>query len=170
MAHLVTTPVGTGAWAVKDGVLYVSGGKTGIEQALKVAGKGLAADPKFIALKAKLGQQDIGGFAYSDLNLVGPGYYNAMTSTIKQLTEMQGIQMADMPSFDLLKPYMGAGLSVWWTDAAGIHAAETGPFPGWSGINPMSEMQVRMQKAIMGEETPAAPAAPDAPATPPAGM
>ncbi len=163
MAHLVTTPVGVGAWAIKDGVLYISGGKAGIEQAVSAKGGGIAGDAAFKALQAKLGQKPVSGFAYCDLTKVGPGYYNAIKDVLTQAMQQQGKEMPELPGFEKLKPYMGTGMSVWWMDTAGLHLSETGPFPGWSAINPQMELQLRMQKKMMGvEETPA----PAAPATP----
>jgi hypothetical protein len=159
-AHLITTPVGTGAWAVKDGVLYISGGKAGLEQAVSAKGAGVSGDASFKALQAKLGQQQVGGFAYCDLTKVGPGYYGAIKDAATQAMQQQGKEMPELPGFEKLKPYMGAGLSVWWMDEAGLHMSETGPFPGWNAVNPQMELQMRMQKKLMGVEETPAPATP----------
>jgi hypothetical protein len=160
-AHLVTTPAGTAGWAIKDGVLYISGGKAGLEQAVLVKAPGLAGDAGFKALQAKVGGQQAGGFAYSDLAKVGPGYYAAVLELMKTGLERQGKEMPAMPGFEKLQPYMGTGLSVWWMDSAGLHLAQHGPFPGWSAINPQMEIQARLQKQMMGGgEAPGAGVAP----------
>ncbi|HVX86503.1 MAG TPA: hypothetical protein VH253_17105 [Phycisphaerae bacterium] len=162
-AHLIKTPVGTGAWTIADGVLYISGGKDALEKAVSVKGGGLAEGAKFTAVKQQLGAPGMGGFQYDDVAAVGPGYWDAFKKQWDQLIAQADVKQPPLPAYEQLKPYMGTGLMVWWMDGAGLHAAEEGPFPGWNAINPVTEIAGHIQEKLTtfvpspapGQENPA---------------
>jgi hypothetical protein len=135
--HYLGTPLVSPAWAVKGQYLVVAlfpQMVAGAADQIGAPAKSILDNPRYQAVRTRLGVANANGFSYIDLQETAPDGY-ALWVAISRLTgfgDMFGIPAPAMlmPPLRKLMPHMAPAGSVTWTDKDGIHAKAIAPFPG----------------------------------------
>ena len=161
-AHVLTVGNLTPAWAIQNGVLFVSMSVPGLEHAIETAESGkesILQNPQFVAMEKKLGRDKFSSFSYADLSASAPEIYDLVSSGLSMAAARSGdpTKAYTLPPLSRLMPEMGLQMRVGWTDADGYHRRERAPFPGARVIGPMQVFFLRL--GVQTEQRrPAAPA------------
>jgi hypothetical protein len=172
--HLIKLPMATPAWAVSNGVLYLSFSMAGIQSAIAYGAKGPAIleNPQFVDLWKDLGQPDMSSFSYMDLREVAKEVYPVAAAVMQKYQQEHPGEKHPylMPSLDQLLPHLSPVLLACWSDKDGFHMRSKGPLPGAESFGVQNLIPLFLEKARMDHKEPGepAPAAPGAVPTPPA--
>jgi hypothetical protein len=162
-AHYIALENATPAWAINDGVFFLSLSLPGLQGAMEMIAGGrpsLLDNPQFAALRRKLGQESFAAFSYADLAQSAPETYELFNHVLTAaLARNPNPQAYVLPPLDKITPSLGPALRVSWSDEQGYHARESSPFPMAGYLAPSQYVGLLFLRQIQqGRQQPVAPA------------
>lgn len=155
--HYLGTPLVSPAWAVKGDYLIIAlfpQMVAGAADQIGTNAPSILDNPKFKAVRERLGVTNANGFSFIDLQQTAPDGY-ALWTAISRLTgfgDMFGVPAPAMilPPLRRLMPHMAPAGAVTWTDKDGLHMKAIAPFPGATliGTDPLGGV-ASMLPAVM---------------------
>jgi prepilin-type processing-associated H-X9-DG protein len=136
--HYFAVPFVAPSWAIKDGNLYLGlypQVVSGAAEHVTTKGKSILDNPQFVALRKRLGGQNVSAVSYTDLpRTAAEGYQEVLMLSRLYLgmADLLGAKTPAMafPTLSKLMPHVTPVAAVAWSDATGWHAKEVSPFPG----------------------------------------
>ena len=147
VAHTINLPNIQPTWAINEGTLFISASSAGVQSAVEFAGKpkdSLLDNADFAALRKKLSVEKFSSFMFYDLRKTAPEIYEMASQGIAKAEAQDPAKKLPLalPPFDKLKPHLGAGLDVYWSDEAGFHMRGIGPFPLSNALTPNGLLEI----------------------------
>jgi hypothetical protein len=136
MVHSVATPFVSPSWAIVDGNLYCALYPQVVAAAVENAkAKSILENEQFVAARKRMNADKASGMVYSDLPRTSADTYQlllAASQTATGFAELFNIKAPQMviPTYAKFKEHLTPVIGFSWTDDAGWHAKEVGPFPG----------------------------------------
>jgi len=135
--HYLGTPLVSPAWAVKGEFLIVAlypQMVAGASDQVGAGGKSILDNPKYQAMRQRLGVPNANGFGFADLQQTAPDGYAfwVAVSRLSGFGDIFGVPAPAMllPPLNKIMPHLAPAGQVTWTDKDGIHAKSISPFPG----------------------------------------
>lgn len=147
-------PIVTPSWAVHNGNLYVGLFPQIVASAARqgdLKGQSILQNPKFAAMRDRLGAKGISSIQFNDLSATAPQSYAGWlaVSRLVGFGDVFGVDSPPMvlPELSTLMKHLGPAGAVTWSDEAGWHFKSVSPFPGSSVLasDPISQMVVGNQ-------------------------
>lgn len=136
------TPAVAPAWTIKSGNLYMGlypqSAAAGTGAVARAGGKSLAENPKFIALKQRLGVTNPSGFTFMDLpsEVASGGMYQKLLAITRYggIADLFGVPLPEpmLPPLSVLQQHTTPSGGFKWIDATGVHYKSVTPYPGAS--------------------------------------
>lgn len=139
--HSVATPFVAPSWAIVDGNIYCALYPQLVAAAVENAkGKSMLDNEQFIAARKRMNAEKASGMTYSDLPRNSADTYQLLlvaSQTATGFAELFNVKAPQMviPTFGKFKEHLTPVIGFSWTDDAGWHAKQIGPFPGAQALS-----------------------------------
>ncbi len=142
--HMLGLGILTPTWAVHDGRLYVGLFPQAVQAAGAFSASGrpsILEEPKYQALRKKLGVGEANVIMYSDLPRTAGESYPGLVTLTQAVSGFLAMAGADevtipLPTFGELLALLSPSGHVGWSDESGYHLRASSPFPGSVMLGP----------------------------------
>src|SRR5262249_11512199 len=142
VAHIVPLETFSPAWAINNGMLYVSTSRANVQAAIDNADKNgaLTDNPIFKSLYKTLAQDPVSTASFINF----PKLAAEMNADVDDFIKTQNPLHPDdpiqyqLPAIASINPNLTPALRVTWADAAGWHLKSVGPFPLSTNLGPQN--------------------------------